>query len=112
MGDLISTNTTAKYGLCMVAGIAGGIILLILKALPWFVGLIAGALVLFVGLGILYSKNAGKKLLGIISTATGALVLLSQLPPLKWLLIPGAVALFVLGIWNGIKFLLSIKSRA
>ena len=112
MGDLISTNTAAKYGLFMVGGIGGAIVLLVLRALPWFFGVVAGALVLFIGIGVLSSKKAENRLPGILCTASGALAILSQLPFLRWLLWPGAAALFALGIWNGVKFALSIKSRS
>ena len=111
MDNLISTNTTAKYGLFMVGGIGGGIILLILQALPWVFGVAASILLLIVGLVVLYSKTVENKIPGIICTAAGAMMILSQIPPLKWLLIPGAIVLFVLGVWNGFKFFLSIKSR-
>ena len=112
MSDLISTKTTARYGLFMAGGFGGAIVLLILRTLPSFFGVIAGVLVLLLGIGILFSKKTRNTISGIICIAAGTLTILSQLSPFKWLLVPGVAALFVLGIWNGIKFVLSIKSRS
>ena len=116
MSDLIPTNTVAKYGVFMVAGIGGAVLLLVLKALPWIFGLIAGAIVLFLGLGVLSSKKTRDTFPGVLCVAAGALAILSKLAflggladVLLWL---GALALLAVGIWNGVKFVLGLKSRS
>jgi len=116
MSDLIPTKTVAKYGVLMVVGIGGAIILLVLKALPWFFAIIAGAILLFLGLGIMSSKKTNDTVPGVLCVVAGALVILSRLPFLggiaQFLLWLGALALLVVGIWNGVKFILGLKSRS
>ena len=116
MEEPAPASTPAKYGVLMMGCIAGAVILLGLKALPGFFAFIAGGLLLFFGFGILASKNAKDKIPGIICIITGALTVLSIFPYIKrpagWLLNAGAIALFVLGIWNGIQFVLSLKNRS
>jgi len=114
MSDLIPTNTVAKYGVYMVAGIGGAIILLVLKNISWL-GIIVGAIVLFLGIGVMSSKNSKDTFPGILCVAAGILTILSCLPfggfskVLLWL---GVLALLIVGIWNGVKFVLGIKSRS
>jgi asparagine N-glycosylation enzyme membrane subunit Stt3 len=106
-------NAGARYGVFMIAGFAGAIVLFILKALPNFFAFIAGGLLLFFGYGILASKK--EKIAGITCLAAGALTLLSVFPvikhPASWLLQAGAIALLALGVWNGIRFVLNLKKR-
>jgi len=115
MSDLIPTNTVAKYGVFMVAGIGGAIVLLLLKNVSWL-GIIVGAVLLFLGLGVLSSKTTKDTLPGILCIAAGALAILSRLPFLgglaRFLLWVGAIALLIVGIWNGVKFVLGLKSRS
>jgi len=114
MSDLIPTNTVAKYGVYMVAGIGGAIILLALKNIAWL-GIIVGAVVLFLGIGVISAKNTKDTFPGVLCVAAGVLAILSSLPLggfsrlLLWL---GVLALLIVGIWNGVKFVLSIKSRS
>ena len=116
MSDPVKESAPAKYGVLMMGCIAGAVILLGLKALPWFFAVIAGGALLFLGFGIFASKNAKDKIPGIVCIIAGALTILSNFPYIKhpagWLLNAGAIALFVLGIWNGIQFVLSLKNRS
>ncbi|MCL1927464.1 MAG: hypothetical protein FWG07_01545 [Treponema sp.] len=116
MSDLISTNTAAKYGIFSAGAIGSAIVLLALKKLPLFVALIAGAVLLFFGIGLVTSKKSGDKIPGLICAGAGALTLLSLLPFLtgfaNGLLGLGALALFAAGIWNAVKFILALRSRS
>ena len=115
MSDPIKTNTSGRYGVLMIGGIAGAIILLVLSALPGFFAFVFGGLLLFFGFGILSSKNKKDALVGLACIIVGALTILSKFSFLKhpagWLLKAGAIALLALGIWNGIQFVLSLKNR-
>jgi len=97
----------------VVVGFAGGFFLLILKALPGFFAFIAGAALLFFGYGILKSKKSDNTLAGLVIIVAGALTFLSIIPFLGsiagWILGAGAIALFVLGAWSGIIFLLNLR---
>jgi len=116
MSELIPTNAAARYGILMVGCVIGAVVLLALRALPGFVAFIVGALLLFFGFGILSSKKSKDRLPGLVCIASGALTILSKFSFLKhpagWLLKAGAVALFVVGIWNGVQFVLALKNRA
>ena len=109
-------NTTAKNGILMAGGFLGALILFVLKALPGFFALIIGGLLLFFGYGILSSKNEKDTLAGLACVAAGALTILSKIPLIKhpagWLLKAGAIILLIMGVWNGIKFVLSAKNRS
>jgi hypothetical protein len=101
-----------------VGGIAGGVLLLVLGALPPVVGIIAGAVVGVVGLGALFSRDPGDRRPGMVITAAGLLGILAKAPiplirPLAgFALTIGAVGLLGLGIWKGIQFLSGLKSRS
>jgi hypothetical protein len=114
-GNYTPTNVLAKQGVAAVAGIVGGVGLLILGALPPIIGIAAGAVVGVVGIGALLSKDPEDRKPGFIVTAAGALSILSKIGVVRPLagtfLGIGAIGLLALGIWNGIKFLKGLKSR-
>jgi len=116
MSDPTPTNTAAKYGLIAAGGVAGAVALLALKSASLLFSFIAGAALLFFGIGLVTSKNQSDNVPGMICAGSGALAILSLLPFLrgfaKWLLGAGAFALFVVGVWHGIKFMLALKSRS
>jgi hypothetical protein len=115
-GDYTSTQALAKQGLTAVGGIAGGLILLIMGALPPIAGIIAGAVVGVVGIGSLLSGNKDDKKPGLVTAVAGGLSILSRIPfvrPLAGALLGiGAVGLLAMGVWNGIKFLRGLKNRS
>jgi hypothetical protein len=122
MNDLVSeptpTNVLTKQGVAAVGGIAGGVLLFIMRALPLPLGIIAGAVVALVGVGALLSKDPTDRKPGIIITAAGILAILARapIPPLRAfagiLLGIGAFGLFAMGIWKGFKFFKGLKSRS
>jgi hypothetical protein len=89
--------------------------MLILGALPAPLGIIAGAAAGIVGIGGILSKDPSDRKPGFIAAAAGGLAILSRIgvvrPLAGTLLGIGAVGLLALGIWNGVKFLLGLKSR-
>ncbi|MFP3089211.1 hypothetical protein LQZ21_02665 [Treponema sp. TIM-1] len=115
---LAPADVLAKQGVAAVGGIAGGILLFIMGALPLPLGIAAGVIVALVGVGALFSKDPEDRKPGMIVTAAGFLAILARLPiaPLKsfagFLLGIGAVGLLAMGIWKGIKFLKGLKSRS
>ncbi|MDR2759181.1 MAG: hypothetical protein LBB78_07370 [Spirochaetaceae bacterium] len=111
-------NVLAKQGVAAVGGIAGGILLFIMRALPLPLGIAVGAVVALVGVGALFSKDPEDRKPGMIITVAGFLAILARvpIPPLRsfagLLLGIGAVGLLAMGIWKGIKFLIGLKSRS
>lgn len=112
------TNVLTKQGVAAVGGIAGGILLFIMRALPLPLGIIAGAVVALVGVGALFSKDPEDKKPGMIITLAGILAVLARapIPVLRnfagILLSIGAIGLLAMGIWKGLKFLKGLKSRS
>ena len=116
MSDDKPANSTAKYGLLMAGGFVGAIILFVLNALPAVFAFIVGGVLLFFGYGILSSKNEKDTLAGLALAVTGAITILSNFPIVKfiagWLLQGGAIVLLVMGVWNCIRFVMSVKNRS
>ena len=117
-GGPTPTGELSKQGVGAVGGIAGGILLLVLGALPPVAGIIAGAVVAVVGLGALFSKDPGDRKPGMIITAAGVLGILAKAPipllkPFAALALGiGAFGLLALGVWKGIRFIRGLKSRS
>jgi hypothetical protein len=117
----VSTNVLAKQGVAAVAQIAGGLLILIthvfsarLMPLGIVFGLIMGGL----GLGAVLSKDPEDKKPGAILTVAGILKLtfhLGVIPAVKaaagTLLTVSSLGLLAMGVWNGIRFLLGLKTR-
>jgi hypothetical protein len=125
MSDLIPhekftpTNVLAKQGVAAIGCLAGGAGLLLLAALGArfpVIGIAAGAILGVVGISAIRSKDPDDRKPGLIVAAAGVLSVLSRVPGVRsfagTLLGIGALGLLALGIWNGIKFLKGLKSRA
>jgi hypothetical protein len=115
-GDYTPTNVLAKQGITAVGGIVGGLALIIMRALPPFIGIIAGVVVGVIGVGGILSKDPEDRKPGILAAAAGALSILSRVgiirPLAGTLLGISALGLLVLGVWNGIKFIKGLKGRS
>jgi hypothetical protein len=111
------SSVLTKQGVSAVGGIAGGLILMVIDALPRFLSVGAGALIGLAGISALFSKDKTDRKAGLIATAAGALTVFSRVgllearPLAGTLLSIGAVGLLALGIWNGLKFLRGLKAR-
>jgi len=118
--DIPSTSSLTKLGITAISYIAGGIFLFLLNFIARFrvFGLVVGAVVCAVGIGSLFSKDMSDRKAGLLITAVGALTILSKsritvLVAISGTLLSiGAVGLIVLGIINGIKFLIGLKKRS
>jgi hypothetical protein len=103
-----------------VANIAGGVFLFILAILGArlpLLGIILGGLSLIAGVAAIRSKDPADRKAGAILAGGGALAILSRAgavfvrPLAGTLLSIGAIGLFVMGIWKGIKFLNGLRRR-
>jgi hypothetical protein len=116
MNDIVPTNVLAKQGVAAVAGIAGGIGLMILGGLPSLFGIIAGGVVGLIGLGAMGSHDPADKRAGLIALAAGGLTVLSKIGIFSGLassfLGLATVGLIGMGAWNAFKFFKGLKSRA
>jgi hypothetical protein len=110
------TNVLAKQGITAVGGIAGGLALFIIRALPPFIGIIAGVVIGVIGIGGVLSKDPEDRKPGLLAAAAGALSILARIgmirPIAGTLLGISALGLLVMGVWNGIKFIKGLKSRS
>ncbi|MDR0761150.1 MAG: hypothetical protein LBF74_13750 [Treponema sp.] len=110
------TNVLAKQGVTAIGSLIGGAGLLIAGVLPPVIGIILGGVVALTGIAATLSKHSDDRKIGILATAAGGLTILSKAGILKplagTLLAIGAVGLLAAGIWNGVKFLKGLKSRA
>ena len=118
--NIPSTSNLAKQGITAVACTAGGLFLLILQTVARLpvLGLIIGGVACVFGIASLLSKDPADKKAGAVIGGAGILVMLSKtgIPFIRaaagTLIGIGAVALLVLGISNGIKFLRGLKKRS
>jgi hypothetical protein len=114
----VPAHVLTKQGVAAVGGIAGGILLFIMRALPVPLGIIAGAVVALVGVGALFSRDPEDRKPGMLITVAGILAVLARapIPPLRGfagiLLSIGAIGLLAMGIRQGIQFLKGLKSRS
>jgi hypothetical protein len=115
-GNYTPTNVLAKQGMTAIGGIAGGLVLTIMRALPLVIGIIAGVIVGVIGIGGIMSKDPEDRKPGILAAAAGGLSILARIPfirPLAGTLLSiSALGLIVLGVWNGIKFIKGLKGRS
>ncbi|GHV83981.1 hypothetical protein AGMMS50212_13210 [Spirochaetia bacterium] len=119
MNDITnSKKDLSNKGVNAVFGIAGGIALMVLGVVLSklsFLGPIVGAIVTIIGISGILSKSKSDKKGGAITCAVGIIILLLRVPAVSVIagtvLRVGALASFGLGIWNGIKFLIGLKSR-
>jgi hypothetical protein len=123
MGDLIPggedytpTNVLAKQGITAVGSIVGGVALVIMRALPPLIGVIAGVVVGVIGIGGILSKDPEDRKPGFLAAAAGALSVLARIgiirPLAGTLLGISALGLLAMGIWNGVKFIKGLKGRS
>ena len=116
---IIPRDVLVKQGTSAVACIAGGVFLMILAfagKLP-ILGLVLSLIAVVIGLGALFSRDREDKKPGILLAVAGVMGMVMRfgIPGLKpfagFVLGLGALGLFAMGIWKGIKFLLGLKSR-
>jgi hypothetical protein len=111
----VPREVLAKRGVTAVGSIAAGLVLLIVKSLPFAAGLVAGGIITLAGLFCLPSKNKEDKRAGLFLSAAGILALLSRTPPFRGLagglLSLGIAGLLGFGIWKGIQFIRGLKAR-
>jgi hypothetical protein len=113
-------RTLEKLGVTAVADIAGGIFLFTLgmlgSRLP-LLGIILGGLSIIAGIAAIRSKDPADRKAGYILAGGGGLAILSRagaafIRPLAGTLLSiGAIGLFAMGIWRGIKFIKGLRSR-
>lgn len=116
---IIPRDVLVRQGTSAVACLAGGIFLMVLAFGARFpiLGIILSLIAVVIGVGALFSKDREDKKPGIIITAAGVMgmVIRFGIPILKpfagFILGLGALGLFAMGVWKGIKFLLGLKSR-
>jgi hypothetical protein len=117
-GDYTPTNVLAKQGITAVGGIVSGVALMIMRALPSFIGIIAGLVVGVIGIGGILSKDPDDRKPGILAAAAGALSILARIGMPSFRALAGtllgisALGLLAMGIWNGIKFIKGLKGRS
>ena len=123
MGDLVPkndgytpTSVLAKQCVTAIGCVAGGVVLLVVGAVPGWLGIALGVVAAVIGLGGLISKDPEDKKVGAVVIAAGALFILSKVGFLKglagFLMGAGAIGLFAIGIWKGIQFFKGLKTRS
>jgi len=117
----VPTSVLAKRGVAAVAQIAGGLLILLMhgfsaRLLP--LGIVFGLIMGGLGLAAVLSKDPEDKKPGAILTIAGILKLtfhVGVIPVVKaaagTLLTVSSLGLLAMGIWNGIRFLVGLKSR-
>jgi hypothetical protein len=116
--EIPSRAALSKMGITAIGNMAAGVFIFVLQFFARIrgLGLVLGAVVCIFGIASLMSKDPDDRKAGIIITAAGGLVFLSRIPIIapvaSTLLSIGAVGLFAMGIWNGIKFLIGLKKRS
>ena len=117
---VVPRDVLVKQGMSAVGYLASGLLLILITigSRLGILGIILSAAVLIFGIGALVSKDREDKKPGLVLTVAGIMGLIVRfgIPVLKpiagTVLGIGAVAMFAMGIWKGIKFLLGLKSRS
>ena len=116
MGDIISRRELSKQGLQGFGGVAGGVGILILKAIAASTllgGLVVGGIIA-VG-GLMLSSSKDDKKVGMVAVVAGGLTILASLPVLKFVATPfmliGGIGLLLAGGWSLFKFFRGLKNR-
>ncbi len=115
MGDLVPRRELVKQGWRGFAGVAGGIVLLVLRGIAgagFWPGLLAGAVLIIVGLSIGSSRQ--DRLAGGVTVAVGAATLIGSIPAfsgVRWLMSVAGIALLAAGAWSLVKFFLNLRKR-
>ena len=117
MGDIVPRNQLVKQGVQGIAGIGGGIGLLILKAIAsagFIPGLIAGGIVGIAGLVIASSKE--DRTAGLIAVGAGAVTIVASIPAIGgvvgWLMPVAGIGLIVAGAISLFRFLRNLRRRS
>ncbi|GAH81024.1 unnamed protein product [marine sediment metagenome] len=117
MGDLVPRQELVKQGVKGVAGVGGGIGLLILNGIAsagFLPGLIVGGLVTVVGMVIGSSKEDRRA--GLITIAAGAATIAASIPLIdrivSWLLPVAGIGLIVAGGYSLFKFWRNLRKRS
>ncbi len=116
MGDIVPRNVVVGQGIRGIAGVGGGIALLILNALSasGWPGLIVGAVVVIAGL-VLGSSREDRRA-GTVTAVVGAATILASIPAvhraLGWLMPTAGVALILAGLWSLFKFWRNLRRRS
>lgn len=117
MGDIVPRNQLVKQGVKGVAGVGGGIGLLILNGIAsagFIPGLVAGGIVAIAGLVIGSSRE--DRTAGLITIGAGAATILASLPVIGglvgWLMPVAGVGLILAGGWSLFKFWRNLRKRS
>lgn len=117
MGDIVPRNQLVKQGVQGVAGIGGGIGLLILKAIAsagFVPGLIVGGIVGIAGLVIASSRE--DRTAGMIALGAGALTIVASIPVIGpvvgWLMPVAGIGLIIAGGISLFRFLRNLRRRS
>ena len=117
MGDIVPRNRLVKQGWQGIAGVGGGIGLLILNAIAskgFGPGLIAGGIVGIAGLVITSSKE--DRTAGMIAVGAGALTIVASIPKIGgavgWLMPVAGAGLIIAGAVSLFRFLRNLRRRS
>jgi hypothetical protein len=115
MGDLVPRSELVKQGWRGFGGVAGGIVLLVLRGIAgigFWPGLLAGAFLILLGLGI--GSARGDRLPGALTIAVGAATLIGSIPGfsgVRWLMSVAGISLIAAGAWSLVKFFINLRKR-
>ena len=117
LGDIVPRNVVAGQGIRAIAGVGGGITLLILNGISsagFLPGLIVGGLVVIAGL-VLGSSREDRRA-GTVTAVVGAVTVLASIPAihraLGWLMPAAGIALLLAGLWSLFKFWRNLRKRS
>ena len=116
---IVPRDLLVKQGTSAIASLAGGIFLLILAFGAKFpiLGIILSLIAVVIGVGAIVSRDREDKKPGMVIVAAGVMGMLIRFGPgmlrpfAGFFLGLGALGLFAMGIWKGIKFLRGLRSR-
>ncbi len=115
MGDIVPRSVLVRQGVKGIAGVGGGIALLILKGIAaagFWPGLLAGAVVSIAGLVIGSSRE--DRAAGMVTVAAGAATVIASIPAFHgvgWLMSVSGIGLIVAGAWSLFKFWRNLRKR-